>query len=142
MKKIILSAAFALISLMTFAQNPIGVWKTIDDESGKEKSYVEIYVDGNGKYHGKITQLLQKPADTRCEKCPGDKKGQLLVGMEILWGVWQSGSEWKGGRILDPEKGVDYGCKFWFEGGKTDELKVRGYHWSGIFRTQTWYRIK
>jgi uncharacterized protein (DUF2147 family) len=48
---------------------------------------------------------------------------------------------WKGGKILDPEKGKEYSCTMWFEAGKPDELKVRG--WFGpVYRTQTWYRVK
>ena len=31
----------------------LGKWKTIDDETGKAKSIIEIY-EVNGKFHGKI----------------------------------------------------------------------------------------
>ncbi len=30
----------------------------------------------------------------------------------------------------------------WFEKGQPDELRVRGKHWTGLYRTQTWYRVK
>ncbi len=39
------------------AQSIIGKWKTIDDETGKEKSIVEIY-ERNGKVYGKIIELI------------------------------------------------------------------------------------
>ena len=39
---------------------PVGVWKTIDDESGKAKSHVKIY-ERNGKLYGKVTKLLLNP---------------------------------------------------------------------------------
>ena len=34
---------FLLVSQFSFSQNIIGKWKTIDDETGKEKSIVEIF---------------------------------------------------------------------------------------------------
>lgn len=49
---------------------------------------------------------------------------------------------WKNGTIMDPETGNEYGCSVWFEEGKPDELKVRGKHWTGVYRTQTWYRVR
>lgn len=49
---------------------------------------------------------------------------------------------WKNGTILDPESGSEYGCSIWFENNNANELKVRGKHWTGLFRTQTWYKVK
>ncbi len=123
------------------AQSPIGIWKTIDDNTGEAKSHVEIYEKG-GKLYGKVVKLLRKPADTRCEKCTGDKKNQLLIGMNVIEGLSAHDGTWKGGKILDPENGNEYGCSIWFEKGQADELRVRGKHWTGLYRTQTWYRVK
>lgn len=127
----------------TFAQSasPVGLWKTIDDKTGEAKSYVEIY-EKDGKLHGKITKLLQRPADTTCEKCPGDKKDKPLVGMVIVTNLRATKGVWKNGSILDPETGNEYGCSIWLETGKPDELSVRGKHWTGLYRTQTWYKVK
>ena len=41
------------------AQKEVGLWKTIDDETGKPKSYVELYIK-NGKLYGKVTDILDK----------------------------------------------------------------------------------
>lgn len=128
------SAAFAQSS-------PVGLWKTIDDKTGEAKSHVEIY-EKDGKFHGKIAKLLQRPADTTCEKCPGNKKDKPLVGMVIVSNLQSSKDTWKNGSILDPETGNEYGCSIWFEASKPDELKVRGKHWTGLYRTQTWYKVK
>jgi uncharacterized protein (DUF2147 family) len=49
---------------------------------------------------------------------------------------------WKNGEILDPASGSTYGCSIWFEDGNADELQVRGKHWTGLYRTQTWYRVR
>jgi uncharacterized protein (DUF2147 family) len=53
----------------------------------------------------------------------------------------RDGSEWSGGRILDPENGKIYRCTIEVvDGGK--RLKVRGYIGiSLIGRTQYWDRV-
>jgi uncharacterized protein (DUF2147 family) len=130
-----------MASIQLVAQNPLGMWRSVDDKTGQAKSIIEIY-EHQGEVHGKITQLLQKPQDSKCEKCSGDKKGQPVVGMTILWGLKAKDAKWSDGAILDPESGKEYKCTIWFENNKNTELKVRGYHWSGIYRTQTWYRVK
>lgn len=136
-----LSAIMLLTSVLMAQSNPVGIWKTIDDETGEAKSHIEIYEQG-GKYHGKIIKLLRKPADTTCEKCPGNRKNKKIVGMVILEDLKPYEDYWKKGNILDPESGSEYGCTIWFEDGKSDELKVRGIHWTGLYRTQTWHRVK
>lgn len=143
MKSLMLSLTLVLATaLAVFAQSaPTGVWKTIDDETGEAKSHVEIYKE-DGKYHGKITKLLLSPQDKVCEACTGSRKGKKLVGMVIVDDLEPYKDYWKNGTIMDPETGSDYGCSVWFEEGKPDELKVRGKHWTGLYRTQTWYRVK
>ncbi|MEM6963243.1 MAG: DUF2147 domain-containing protein [Bacteroidota bacterium] len=137
--KSIFATLFFTIFLVIFssAQSAIGVWKTIDDETGEARSYVEIY-EKNGKLHGKITELLD-PESEVCNTCSGDRKGKPLVGMEIIWDMKKSGSTWKGGKIFSPLKDKTYSCKIWTEGD--DKLKVRGYV-ALFYRTQTWHRIK
>jgi uncharacterized protein (DUF2147 family) len=140
--KYILSIALLLGGMMLVkAQSPVGTWKTIDDNSGQARSQVEIY-ESNGKIYGKITDLLLKSNDTLCDECEGSKKNQPVVGMVIIEDLKPYEAYWKDGTILDPESGSTYNCSIWFEEGDTDELKVRGKHWTGIYRTQTWYREK
>ncbi|MBE2208604.1 MAG: DUF2147 domain-containing protein [Saprospiraceae bacterium] len=126
---------------MAAAQSPVGTWKTIDDKTGDAKSHLEIYEKG-GKLYGKVVKLLKKGPDTRCDKCSGAKKDQLVVGMNVVEGMAAEDGMWKGGKILDPENGNEYACSMWFEKGQPDELRVRGKHWTGLYRTQTWYRVK
>ncbi|MBK6946807.1 MAG: DUF2147 domain-containing protein [Haliscomenobacter sp.] len=120
------------------ADSPVGVWKTIDDETGQPKSHVELYLR-NGKLYGKVVRLLQKPADTLCEKCKGDKKDKPVLRMIIVENLTQEDRVWKGGNILDPVSGNTYACSMWLEDGN---LRVRGKHWTGLYRTQTWYRLQ
>lgn len=121
--------------------SPIGIWKTVDDETGEEKSYVEIY-EQDGALFGKVVKLLQRPEDTLCEKCTGDKKNKPVLGMVIIESLKPYKNYWRKGNILDPENGNEYGCSIWIEDGKPDVLKVRGKHWTGLYRTQTWYKVK
>lgn len=121
--------------------SPLGVWKTIDDKSGEPRSHVEIF-EQNGKFHGKVVRLLRKGPETRCENCSGAKKNQLILGMTIVENLRATEGFWQGGTILDPESGSEYTCSVWFDRGQPNELRVRGRHWSGLYRTQTWYRVQ
>lgn len=125
---------------LTAQTGPEGVWKTIDDNTGEARSHIEVYQQ-NGKYYGKIVRLLRKGPDTVCEKCPGKLKNKPLVGMVVISDLQPKDDYWKGGSILDPESGKEYSCSIWFEDGTKNELKVRGKHWTGLYRTQTWYRV-
>lgn len=145
MLKPVINLFFFLLIVVTgnvCAQNAaiIGQWQTIDDETGKPKSIVQIDEQG-GKVYGKIVQLFRKPGenpDPICRKCTDHRKNQKIIGMVILEQLEPKGQEWSGGKILDPANGKIYDCKIWLEAG---QLKVRGY--LGLFfRTQTWQRIK
>ncbi len=130
----------------------VGVWKTIDDETGKEKSHVQVFEKG-GKYYGKIIKLLDESAleeaqvssfeELTCSECSGDKKDQPILGMEIIWDMEKKSDKYGGGTILDPKKGSEYTCTMWMddEDATGNTLKVRGW-WGFIYRTQTWYRVK
>jgi len=134
--------AMLCLSTSVNAQNgPLGVWKSIDDKTGEAKSHVEVY-QKNGKMYGKIIKILTDKPDAKCDDCKGSKKGQPVMGMVIIEGLQESEGAWKNGTILDPQNGNVYGCSVWVESEKPNELKVRGKHWTGIYRTQTWFRVK
>ena len=113
-----------------------GQWQTIDDETGKPKSIVEIYSEGD-KLAGKVTALLLKPNTTLCSKCTGSLKDKPVVGMVILKGLKATDEGYEGGEILDPANGKTYKCKLWLENGV---LHLRGYI-GPFFRTQEWHRL-
>lgn len=129
---------FGLIAGSADAQrNTIfGKWKTIDDDSGKARSIVEIE-KRDGKAYGTILELFREPdepQDPICVECTDHRKDKKVIGMEIITGMEKDGDEWEDGEILDPENGKTYDCKIWVEDGN---LKVRGYI-SFLYRTQTW----
>lgn len=141
MKKIaIFSFLFFAICLTTSAQSIVGKWKTIDDETQKPRSIVEIY-EQNGKYFGKILQVFYEPDEKPtgiCDKCTDDRKGQKIAGLQIIRNLEKKDNEYKNGTILDPKNGKVYDCKLWLE---NEALKVRGYV-AFFFRTQTWYKYE
>ncbi len=131
----------AVLSLSLFAQrseSPEGMWQTHDDETGEVKSVVEIY-EQDGKYFGRIAEILVDNKDAKCTKCSGKQKNQPILGLVIIKNLEKDGDEWNGGTILDPEKGAEYRLISWFD-EDPDKLFIRGKHWSGLYRTQTWSR--
>ncbi|TFW10325.1 DUF2147 domain-containing protein [Oxalobacteraceae bacterium OM1] len=138
----IAAAAFASFGAAAQQASPVGVWKTIDDASGKPKALIRI-TDNRGEYRGKIEKLYREPGEDpnpKCEKCEGNLKDQPVLGMTILIGMKQDGDEWNGGKILDPANGKVYNSKMSLaENGK--KLNVRGYIGVPMLgRTQTWVR--
>ena len=135
--------ALVITSSLAFSQNAndvIGKWKTIDDETGEAKSIVELYKVGN-KLQGKVIQILN-PAkvDNVCTLCEDNRKGKRIQGMIIVKDMVWDVDEWDDGTILDPNKGSIYDCKLWLENDNKDKLYLRGYI-GFLFRTQNWYRI-
>jgi len=140
MKKLLFASLMLFFTALSYAQIE-GKWKTIDDETGKPKSIVEIFKKSDGKYYGRIVQLLAKPEHETCVKCSDDRKNKPLVGLEIIRGLKKDGEEFTGGNITDPKNGKTYKCTITKDG--TEKLNVRGYiGFSLIGRSQTWYKVK
>ncbi|MCU0950691.1 MAG: DUF2147 domain-containing protein, partial [Burkholderiaceae bacterium] len=93
--------------------SPVGLWQTISDSDGKPRGLVQIR-DHDGVLSGRIVGTLRadESPDARCERCPGERKGQKLLGMTILSGLRRQGdgaqARWTGGEILDPDNGRSY----------------------------------
>jgi uncharacterized protein (DUF2147 family) len=147
MKAAIVAGALVLAGLSAWAQStPVGLWKTIDDDSKKEKSLVRISETG-GVFSGKIEKLLDpdtKP-DAKCDKCSDERKDQPILGLPIIRNVKANGDDatlWDGGEILDPNNGKTYKVRLKpADGGK--KLEVRGYIGAPLLgRTQTWHRVE
>ena len=141
MKKIILLVAFLFIVATSFSQTVIGKWKTIDDETGKAKSIVEVY-EKSGKIYGKIIEIIdEENRNRKCDLCTGIEKDKPILGMVIIKGLTKDDDEYSGGKILDPKNGKQYKCYITLDG--KDKLKVRGYIGISLLgRTQTWARVK
>lgn len=141
-RTLIVAVAAALASASAFAATPDGLWKTIDDNTGKTRGLIRI-TNVNGEYKGTIEKLFQAPDEDqnpKCDKCEGDLRNKPVIGMTILTGLRQDGDAYENGKILDPESGNVYSSRASLdETGK--KLEVRGYIGvSLIGRSQTWIR--
>ena len=145
MKKSLLAIAFVAASVPAFAQmSPAGLWKTIDDETKKEKSLVRIK-DVNGVFSGTVEKFLDPTTkiDEVCDKCTDDRKDKPVLGMTIIRNIKASADDkgiWDGGDVLDPNNGKVYKARLKpVDGGK--KLEMRGYI-GPFYRTQVWLRVE
>ncbi len=120
--------------------SPVGVWRTIDDHTGREQGLVAISESG-GVLTGRIVGVTDpKDRDQRCTRCSGPRRNQPVLGLAIITGLHRNGDRWTGGEILDPEDGSTYNCSLRVEDGG-DKLLVRGFLGLDLLgRTQTWLR--
>ena len=147
-KNLAVACLLAGASLAAAAQSasPAGLWRTIDDNTKKDKSLVRI-VETNGVYSGKVEKIVDpdSPKDAVCKECSDDRKDKPVVGMTIIRNVKASADDkavFEGGDILDPNNGKVYRVKLkLIEGGS--KLDVRGYIGTPMLgRTQTWVRAE
>jgi len=144
MKQLLITLALAVAAGTALAQaTPVGLWKTIDDESRTEKSLVRISESG-GVLSGRVEKFLdpKTKADAVCEKCTDDRAGKPVLGMTIIRGAKADADRqhWEGGEILDPNNGKVYKLRLKpADGGKA--LEVRGYI-GPFFRNQQWIRVE
>ncbi|MCE2964043.1 MAG: DUF2147 domain-containing protein [Chitinophagales bacterium] len=138
--RLILLLITIIYSLSSYAQSysPVGTWVTIDDETGKEKSHVEVF-EKDGKLYGKIVRLLLKPQNAVCEVCDGDRKNKSLVGMIIISNMKKKGDKWEGGKIYKADAGKEYNGFLKMSG--PDKLIVTG-KVLFITKSQIWKRFK
>ncbi|MFZ2649835.1 MAG: DUF2147 domain-containing protein [Burkholderiaceae bacterium] len=144
MRNTVAAAACLALHAGAFAQaTPVGLWKTIDDETQREKSWVRI-VEAGGILTGKVERIAD-PAkqDSKCDKCSDERKDKPVLGMTLVRNTSQNVDDkeiWDGGDILDPNNGKVYRLRLKpLDGGKA--LEVRGYI-GPFFRNQTWLRAE
>jgi uncharacterized protein (DUF2147 family) len=89
----------------------------------------------------KLFRTPEQIQDPVCENCEGDRKGEKVLGLEIMRGMEDDGDEWDDGTILDPESGKVYDCIIWIDEDNPNTLNVRGYI-AFFYRTQYWKRVE
>jgi uncharacterized protein (DUF2147 family) len=142
--KRLLIAGLGLCAVAAFAQpTPVGLWRNVDDKTGEVKAEIRIAETAIG-LNGRIEKVLKKDAkpDDKCNECSDERKGQPMVGLEIIRGAKKAEGKdvWEDGRILDPENGREYRLRLTpIEGGT--KLEVRG-SFGPFGRTQTWVRAQ
>ncbi|MDO8419724.1 MAG: DUF2147 domain-containing protein [Rubrivivax sp.] len=143
MKKTLTALALTFAAAAALAQaTPVGLWKTIDDETKQEKSLVRLS-EANGVLSGKVEKIVDPTKqDEKCDKCTDARKDQPKLGMTIVEGVKKNADEpyWDGGTILDPNNGKTYKVRMTpKDGGKA--LEVRGFI-GPFYRNQQWIRVE
>jgi uncharacterized protein (DUF2147 family) len=120
-------------------QNAVGRWQVVNSD-GSSGGKVDTYLT-DGKLFGRVTEVRpgRTPKDV-CDKCSGEYKNQLILGMVIMRNFHPEGEDWADGTVVDPENGKEYKGKIWAVG--KDSLKMRGYVGISLLgRTETWTRI-
>jgi uncharacterized protein (DUF2147 family) len=142
----LLASSLTLAPAIALAQaSPVGLWKTIDDKTKKERSLIRVS-DNGGVLSGRIEKRLDADAkpDDKCDSCTDDRKGKPIQGLEIIRGAKKADDveRWDGGSIVDPENGKVYKLRLTpQDGGKT--LEVRGFVGMPMLgRSQTWIRVE
>jgi len=144
MKKLLALTTLILAAFTAQADtlSPEGIWKTIDDETGKAKSLVQIWID-NGELKGKIIELIEPDEENpKCTECEGDLKDAPILGMEFIWGLKEEDGVWDNGNILDPASGSVYSSKIEVieDGAKLDVRGYIGFAFAG--RSQIWEKAE
>ena len=140
------AAALLLAPLLALAQvdggSPVGLWRTIDDTTGKPRALVRVF-EKDGLIFGRVEKGLTPPteADEVCDLCTDDRRGLPKLGLVIIRNMQRDGDVWSGGDILDPDNGKVYSCRLRVvDDNRT--LEVRGFiGFSLLGRTQMWERI-
>ncbi|MGA3081837.1 MAG: DUF2147 domain-containing protein [Terracidiphilus sp.] len=120
-------------------QSAVGHWQIVNSDGtpgGKAETYLM-----DGKLFGRVTEVRpgRTPRDL-CDKCAGECKNQLILGMVFMRGFHPDGDDWVDGTVVDPENGKEYKGKIWAVG--KDSLHMRGYIGISLLgRTETWVRI-
>ena len=144
MKRLLPALSLLACAVSASAQmTPVGLWRSIDDKTGEAKAEIRI-AETDGALNARIEKVLRRDAkpDAKCDECKDERKGQPMVGLEIIRGAKKADGRdvWENGRILDPENGREYRLRLTpTDGGR--KLDVRG-SVGPFWRTQTWVRVQ
>jgi len=127
------------------ALSPVGRWVTIDDETGKKRSWVDISETPEGTLETRIERIFavkegEEPKRV-CDVCEGDFHNKPIVGMRIMWDMKKhNDSSWSDGYVLDPHNGKIYHCQLRMK--DKNHLEIRGYVGLPLIgRSQEWVRL-
>ena len=142
------SGSFLIMLFFAFAHStfaasatPAGLWKNVDDKTGKPRSLIRIS-ESNGEYSAVVEKGLKEgeSGERVCDKCTDERKNQKIIGMTIASGLKEHNGVYEGGKILDPDNGKVYKCKMTLD-ETGSKMEVRGFiGFSLLGRSQTWLR--
>ena len=122
MKKIsVVLMMLAVLAMGCFAADPaVGLWKSIDDQTGEVTALWKIYQEGDTLY-GTIAATIDNPQDVIADACKPSYKGfpvagavnqMHTVGTPWIFNMKNDGTpgNWSKGNIINPGDGKMYGC--------------------------------
>jgi hypothetical protein len=138
----IITAALSIAPAFADDTSPVGLWKNIDDVSGKPKALIRI-TESNGVLQGKIEQLFRAPGEDQnpeMRQVRGRAQGPAHRRHGDLVRPEEGRRRIRRRRDLDPNNGKVYKSKMHLtDGGK--KLSVRGYIGVPMLgRSQVWLR--
>ena len=146
-------AVFGL-SIASAADKVEGLWKSIDEKTGKTTAAWHIY-QKDGVLYGEILTVPNQADSTIAKDCKssypnfpiqGNVNKMTVIHTPFIFGLkMKNAGQWEGGNIIDPNDGKMYKCKITFHDPdskrfKTDTLEMRGELGLGIGRSQFWAR--
>jgi len=90
-----------------------GDWKVPGDKAGEVAATVTIERSGE-RFRAVVKEILAEPGapDPVChKKCPPDKRGRPIAGLEVMWGLKPEGDKLVDGYLLDPTEGLLVRCQ-------------------------------
>ena len=120
MKKAIL-ITFILFSNTLMAESIVGLWKSINRDTGRQESVVAVY-EYQGKYYGRILGTFGRDGkmdatiDNPKKRAPRVIGNPYYCGLDIIYGVRKVGKIFKG-TVLDPKKGETHDVDFYVKNG-------------------------
>jgi uncharacterized protein (DUF2147 family) len=119
-----------------------GFWQETDDQ-GRPGAWF-LFVEKDGLYEGRFVKMFKQPGEQQviltCQKCTGDQKDALMMGLTIVKGMKRNGAKYAGGTILDPRDGTVYHAQMELS-ADGQQLFVRGYLGIPLLgQTQIWTR--
>jgi hypothetical protein len=107
------------------AADPVdGRWRTLDDETGKAMSIVEVSTAG-GTLNARVVETLDEP-DAKCTKCSGADRNKPVVGMRVLWDLKKKDGVWGGGSGFKPSSGDSFKARSVKQSADGQTLEVTG----------------
>lgn len=151
---ILCALAFLAAATVSAADRVEGLWKSIDEKTGKVTAAWRIY-QKDGRLYGEIITVPDQSDETLASDCtgvykdfpkPGDVSRMTVVNTPFIYNLrMKDAGLWEGGNIIDPNDGKLYKCKISFHQAddrkfKKDTLEMRGEIGLGIGRSQFWER--
>ena len=70
---------------------PIGLWRSIDDQTGQLKAEIRLKANSAGVLGGVVEKAITPSNEPLCTEYADDRKGKPKLGLEIIRGAVKAG---------------------------------------------------